>query len=47
MDTLFERGVHGQRVPIIYKGRVVGHRVRYSNWCLWFLLGLRDPRFRC
>lgn len=40
------RGVDGVQEPVYYKGRVVGHRINYSDQLLMFVLRKLDPSYR-
>lgn len=31
LDTGIERAIHGERIPVFYRGREVGHRIRYDS----------------
>jgi hypothetical protein len=35
--------VEGEKIPVTYKGKVVGHKVRYSDGLLIFLLEAYKP----
>lgn len=41
--TAFDRAVNGVEEPVYHKGGHVGHRRRYDNKLLMFLLRVRDP----
>ena len=44
-DACLERAIHGEQVPIVHKGEIIGHRTRHSDALAIFLLKTRDPWF--
>ena len=42
-ETALDRAVNGQEEKVFYKGKFVGHRVRYDNRLLFAMLRARDP----
>lgn len=46
LDTAIERALEGERVPVFYRGRQVGERIRYNDSLLIAALRAVDPRAR-
>ncbi len=42
-DAAFQRGVRGYKEPIVHLGKVVGHKVKFSDRCLQLWLMAKKP----
>lgn len=46
LDTAIQRALHGERVPVFYRGRQIGHRTRYNDGLLIAAIRALDPAVR-